>query len=261
MFLTVSSFNTLYQFWIHTRTIGRLGPLEWVLNTPSHHRVHHARNPKYIDRNHGGTLIVWDRMFGTFKGEEEEPVYGITTPLRSWNPVWANLHYWADLLGKARRTRRFSDRLRLFLKPPGWHPEELGGFLAAPEVDPATHSKYESPAPLSLRLYVLMQFVIVNLAATFFLFREGGLGLLPRFSAGLGIILSLASLGGLLDRRAWAYPLELARGVSLAGLAAFFLPTPLWAAAGVSLALLGLVWLLADRRLFSRDPAPSARTA
>ncbi|HKC12517.1 MAG TPA: sterol desaturase family protein, partial [Vicinamibacteria bacterium] len=81
VFLTVSSFNTLYQFWIHTRTIGRLGPLEWVLNTPSHHRVHHGRNPKYIDRNHGGTLIVWDRLFGTFQGEEEEPVYGITTPL------------------------------------------------------------------------------------------------------------------------------------------------------------------------------------
>ena len=66
MFLAVSSFNTLYQFWIHTRLIGRLGPLEWVLNTPSHHRVHHARNPRYIDRNHGGTLIVWDRLFGTF---------------------------------------------------------------------------------------------------------------------------------------------------------------------------------------------------
>ncbi len=66
MFLAVSSFNTLYQFWIHTRLIGRLGPLEWVLNTPSHHRVHHGRNPRYIDRNHGGTLIVWDRLFGTF---------------------------------------------------------------------------------------------------------------------------------------------------------------------------------------------------
>ena len=85
VFLTVSSLDTLYQFWIHTRAIGRLGPLEWVLCTPSHHRVHHARNPKYIDRNYGGTLIVWDRLFGTFRQEDEEPVYGITTPLRSWN--------------------------------------------------------------------------------------------------------------------------------------------------------------------------------
>ena len=84
---------------------GRLGPLEWVLNTPSHHRVHHGRNPKYIDRNHAGSLIIWDRMFGTFQEEEEEPVYGITTPLASWNPVWANLHYWAELWARpgARR--------------------------------------------------------------------------------------------------------------------------------------------------------------
>ena len=101
MFLALSSFNTLYQFWIHTRTIGRLGAFEWVFNTPSNHRVHHARNPKYIDRNHGGTLIIWDRLFGTYVAEEEEPVYGITTPLRSWNPVWANLHYWAELAGQS----------------------------------------------------------------------------------------------------------------------------------------------------------------
>src|SRR5256885_6333663 len=102
VFLAVSSIDTLYQFWIHTRAIGRLGPLEGVLNTPSNHRVHHGRNPKYIDRNHGGILIVWDRLFGTYAEEEEEPVYGITTPLASWNPVWANLHYWVDLASRAR---------------------------------------------------------------------------------------------------------------------------------------------------------------
>ena len=74
-----------------------------MLNTPSNHRVHHGRNPKYIDRNHGGILIVWDRLFGTYQEEEEEPAYGITTPLASWNPVWANLHYWVELAEKARR--------------------------------------------------------------------------------------------------------------------------------------------------------------
>ena len=125
MFLTVSALNTLYQFWIHTRTVGKLGPLEWVFNTPSHHRVHHGRNPKYLDRNHAGSLIVWDRMFGTFQNEEEEPVYGITTPLANWNPVWANLHYWAELLRTARSTSRPLDRLRVFWKPPGWRPRDL----------------------------------------------------------------------------------------------------------------------------------------
>src|SRR5262249_60979671 len=109
MFLAVSSIDTLYQFWIHTRAIGRMGPLEWVLNTPSNHRVHHGRNPKYIDRNHGGILILWDRMFGTYAPEEEEPVYGVTPPLRSWNPGWADLHTRAGLSDTARRTARAVD--------------------------------------------------------------------------------------------------------------------------------------------------------
>lgn len=82
-FLLIAAINTLYQFWIHTEAIGRLGPLEWVMNTPSHHRVHHGRNPKYIDRNHAGVFIIWDRMFGTFQPEEEHPVYGITTPVHT----------------------------------------------------------------------------------------------------------------------------------------------------------------------------------
>ncbi|MEO1083199.1 MAG: sterol desaturase family protein, partial [Acidobacteriota bacterium] len=92
IFLACSSFNTLYQFWIHTRLINKLGPLEWVLNTPSHHRVHHGCDEKYLDRNYAGVFIVWDRLYGSFQEEEEEPTYGITKPLRSWNPLWANVH-------------------------------------------------------------------------------------------------------------------------------------------------------------------------
>ena len=166
MFLTLSAFDTLYQFWIHTRVIGKLGPLEWVLNTPSHHRVHHACNPKYIDRNYAGTLIIWDRLFGSFKEERDEPVYGITKPLRSWNPVWANLHVWVDLFQKARRTTRLADRLRLFLSPPGWQPAELGGFEPPPEVDRATYRKFETPLPRGLALYAFAQFVLVLLGTT-----------------------------------------------------------------------------------------------
>ncbi|HTM99937.1 MAG TPA: sterol desaturase family protein, partial [Pedobacter sp.] len=97
MFVTLSAFNTLYQFWIHTRAIKHMGFLEHILNTPSHHRVHHGSNPKYIDKNHAGSLIIWDKMFGTFQKEEEEVYFGITTPLASWNPVWANFHYWVEL--------------------------------------------------------------------------------------------------------------------------------------------------------------------
>jgi alkylglycerol monooxygenase len=216
MFLAASSFNTLYQFWIHTRLIGRLGPLEWVLNTPSHHRVHHGRNPKYIDRNHGGTLIVWDRLFGTFVAEEEEPVYGVTRPLRSFNPVWANLQVWADLLGLARKTAGLRDRLRLLWKRPGWRPDELGGFVPPPEVAPGEDRTYELPVSGGVRVYVLVQFVLLTLATTAFLFRAGEIPLGTRAALGGGVVLSLAVLGGLLDRRSWAWPAEVGRVLLLA---------------------------------------------
>ena len=136
-FAAVSSFDTLYQFWIHTRLIGKLGPLEWVFNTPSHHRVHHARNPKYLDKNYAGTLIIWDRMFGTFQAEEEEPVYGLVKPLNSWNPLWANLHVWNDLFRDAWLAPRWSDKLRIWFMPPGWRPEGLPPNPSPPEVSRA----------------------------------------------------------------------------------------------------------------------------
>jgi sterol desaturase/sphingolipid hydroxylase (fatty acid hydroxylase superfamily) len=217
MFLTVSSLNTLYQFWIHTRTIGRLGPLEWVLNTPSNHRVHHGRNPKYIDRNHGGTLIVWDRLFGTYQEEEEEPVYGITSPLRSWNPVWANLHYWVELWQTAKGVRRPADRLRLFWKPPGWRPAELGGFQQAPDVDAATYRKWDTPVPRGLALYGFVQFTAVLLAAAVLLFRQGEISPAGRGAGAVFIAVSLVALGGLFERKRWAAPLEAARLLTLAG--------------------------------------------
>ena len=210
MFLTLSSVNTLYQFWIHTRAIGRLGPLEWVLNTPSNHRVHHGRNPKYIDRNHGGTLIVWDRLFGTYAREEEEPVYGITTPLASWNPVWANVHYWADLFRRARRAARLRDKLRLFVMPPGWNPPDLGGFVPAPEIT-APPAKFHVDIPRRLQGYVLFQFAALLLVASVFLFNQDAQGPAPRAAIAGAILVSLIVLGAMLDGRRWAVPAEIGR--------------------------------------------------
>jgi sterol desaturase/sphingolipid hydroxylase (fatty acid hydroxylase superfamily) len=224
VFVGLVAFNTLYQFWIHTRTIGRLGPLEWVFNTPSHHRVHHARNPEYIDRNHGGTFIVWDRLFGTFAREEQEPVYGITAPLRTWNPLWANFHYWAELFSKARRVTRWADRLRLFVKPPGWQPDELGGPQLPPAVDRATYRKFETPAPAGLSAYALTQFGLVLGGASALLFGEAHLSRLTLVAGALLVTLSTVSLTTLFERRRWAWRLELLRH------------------AGAALAVLGLAW-------------------
>jgi len=240
MFLALQAFNTLYQFWIHTRAIGRLGPLEWVLNTPSHHRVHHARNPEYIDRNHGGTLIVWDRLFGTFRAEEQEPVYGITRPLRSWDPLWANLHYWAELLRLARGSSRWRDRISVFFARPGWRPDELGGAVAPPPVERGVDLPWDPPVPGRVAAWVFVHFALVLVATTLYLFRLDSLGGGVRIAGALAIVVSLVSLGALLEQRRWGAGLEAARLVGLGG----GLAVAVWGAApalGTLALLLGLV--------------------
>jgi sterol desaturase/sphingolipid hydroxylase (fatty acid hydroxylase superfamily) len=124
--LFMFSASLAYQYFIHTQAVGRLWrPLEWLLNTPSHHRVHHGRNPQYIDRNYGGVLILYDRLFGTF-AEEDEPVeYGITRPVRSFNPLWLNLHEWVDLFRDIARPGPLYQRLRHLWMPPEWQRPEM----------------------------------------------------------------------------------------------------------------------------------------
>jgi alkylglycerol monooxygenase len=250
MFLACSSLNTLYQFWIHTRTIGRLGPLEWVMNTPSHHRVHHACNPKYIDRNYAGVFIVWDRLFATFKAEEEEPAFGITRPLRSWNPVWANLHYWVELADKARRCGTWADRLRLFVQRPGWQPAELGGFQTAPEIDRASQRKFDSHLPPGLALYVLAQFLGVLAFASLLLFQQAD-WTRPAVAAGTGVVVwSLVGLGALMEGRPGARVAELARVTTLgAGAAVLLAPAgqSVWAAVAAAAGFLCAFWILRYR--------------
>ena len=251
MFLTLSAFDTLYQFWIHTRVVGKLGPLEWVLNTPSHHRVHHACNPKYIDRNYAGTLIIWDRMFGSFKEEQEEPVYGITKPLRSWNPVWATLHVWADLFGKARRTSRLADKLRLFWSAPGWQPADLGGFEPPPDVDRATYQKYRTPLPRGLAVYAFVQFVVVLMGTTWLLFRQAEMTLALRSLAALAAMLGLVVVGGLFERKSWAAGIEWAR-LALAPLAVWLATGDVtWTGLAAVVAAGCALWLSRYARLFA----------
>ncbi|WP_025146654.1 sterol desaturase family protein [Pedobacter jeongneungensis] len=208
MFLTLSSFNTLYQFWIHTRAIKNMGFLEYILNTPSHHRVHHGSNPKYIDKNHAGTLIIWDRIFGTFQKEEEEVYYGITKPLASWNPVWANLHYWGDLVKTAKQSPKISDKIKVFLKPPGWFPSHLGGFQSAPEINPITYQKYNPAYQAKLTGYVLIQFLVALAAGSAILFSYHKMETMPLISGSFFIMFTLITCGALLEQKAWQIKFE-----------------------------------------------------
>jgi sterol desaturase/sphingolipid hydroxylase (fatty acid hydroxylase superfamily) len=117
---TARELNLLYQYWVHTELIGRLGPAERVMNTPSHHRVHHGSNPQYLDRNHAGILIIWDRMFGTFEPEDEPPVYGLTKNIGTYNPLRIATHEYADMLRDVASARTWRDRLSYVLREPGW---------------------------------------------------------------------------------------------------------------------------------------------
>jgi sterol desaturase/sphingolipid hydroxylase (fatty acid hydroxylase superfamily) len=123
MILVAQGVSLVYQFWLHTEWIGKLGRFEWIFNTPSHHRVHHGRDVQYLDRNHAGILIVWDRLFGTFE-EERAPVdYGLTTNIETYNPLRIAFHEWAAMFRDARAAKSPGDALRYLLKPPGWSPD------------------------------------------------------------------------------------------------------------------------------------------
>jgi len=214
MFLTISSFNTLYQFWIHTRTINKMGILEWFLNTPSHHRVHHGSDPEYIDKNHGGTLIIWDRLFGTFREEKKEPHYGITTPLKSWNPVWANFHYWIELLNAASKSTGIKNKILVFLKPPGWMPDELGGFQFPKVIDDKTYQKYDNKPSSKINFYLLAQFIMILLLSILVLFKQKDLSMIQMTMTAAYIIFSLAVCGTLFEVKKYGVTLEYARLLS-----------------------------------------------
>jgi alkylglycerol monooxygenase len=216
VFAVCYSVNLVYQFFIHTRAIDRLHPwLEAVLNTPSHHRVHHGKNPKYCDRNHAGVFIIWDRLYGSFIHEEDEPVYGITVPLNSWNPLWANLIGYAHLFSDMWRTSSWRDKLRAPFMPPGWRPADLGPSIAPREVSAATHQVFETPASPALHQYAFVQFVLSIPAALYLLLAVNTMPTWQALALAFIVTLTLVNLGALYEQKSWARTSELARLISL----------------------------------------------
>ncbi|MCP3933060.1 MAG: sterol desaturase family protein [Bacteroidetes bacterium] len=256
-FVAINAFQTLYQFWIHTKAVGKLPKvLEFIFCTPSHHRVHHGRNPKYIDRNHGGTLIIFDRMFGTFQAEEEEVVYGVTKPLASWNPIWANFDYYIDLAKEMKRPMQWNDRVLMWLKPPGWHPTYLGGTKAPPTINKESEVKYHTYSTSKLDYYILIQYAFVLLVTTFFLFNISKIGVELKIIGAVFILASLMSFGGLFEKKKWAYWLEIIRFLVVPISFYFFksiLPMNNWIliASAVTAIVVSLAWIYQFRSEFS----------
>ncbi len=260
VFLSVKTIDTLYQFWIHTRTIDRMGPLEWVFNTPSHHRVHHGIDRRYIDKNYAGIFIVWDRLFGTFEPEDFEPAYGAVKPLRSWDWLRANVDQWLHIARMAQRTRRLRDKLLVWLAPPEWRPADLGGPVEIPDTRRDTQVKHHTPVPRLLRNYVVSSFVPIAIA-TVFIILSPDLGGLATAALVLWVLVTLSSWAALFEGKPWARALEVVRLVALVALTAWLaFPTPYFAPAVATASIFALVSTVVAMKAARLAPAQGSRS-
>jgi len=165
MYVSIATAQLIYQFWVHTQHIPKLGFIEWFMVTPSNHRVHHAQNKDYIDKNYGGLLIVWDRLFGTFKEEDEQlqPIYGIRSPLNSWNPLWANIHIFISMARDAWLTARWSDKVRVLWARTGWRPADVAASYPAEKSDLNNFNKYDPQLRVKVNVGIIGQYFIVSI--------------------------------------------------------------------------------------------------
>jgi sterol desaturase/sphingolipid hydroxylase (fatty acid hydroxylase superfamily) len=203
VFAVVALVDLLYQFWVHTRLVDRLGWFDRWFCAPSNHRVHHAVNDVYLDRNYGGILVVWDRLFGTFQAERADTpcVYGTRSPLRSWNPLWANLEVYAGLVHDSLRTRRLADKCRVWLEPPGWRPADVAAqFPRAPFVLGAI-PRYAPPMSPAQRWGATTLFTGAIAATCAVLWNAHRLDPLPLVAATAGVLGLLWAVGWVCARQ------------------------------------------------------------
>lgn len=257
MFVGIIVFDYLYQFVQHTRHVPKLGPLEWLFNTPSHHRVHHGTEAHYLDRNYGGIFIVWDRLFRTFQVEQQEPTYGITKPLGTLNPVWANLAFFADLRAAMRRVQRSGDAWKLWLAGPG----DVERLAPGGPTRPRAPLENASIPPV-IKRYVLAQFGLCVGPLLALIWTDPSVVWL-RVGLGAVTIAGAVACGGFLERKPWRARLEAGRltltAVLLTG-AVWLDPAALWpAVAALSAVLFGAALL--GLPLLAAGPADDLTTA
>jgi alkylglycerol monooxygenase len=199
------------QFWYHTQHIGKLGWLEYIIVTPSQHRVHHAINPIYIDKNLSAIFCVWDRMFGTFQEEldEEPPVYGVLKPVQSWNPLWINFqHIWA-LTRDAWHTKQWSDKLCIWWMPTGWRPEDVKQSHPRTVITDVTkQQKYAPPYKRSHAYWALFHFCATMGLLLLMLYHFGSLSSLHATAIGVALFAAIFGYTSIMDQYKWSVGFE-----------------------------------------------------
>jgi sterol desaturase/sphingolipid hydroxylase (fatty acid hydroxylase superfamily) len=199
------------QFWYHTQHIGKLGWLEYIIVTPSQHRVHHAINPIYIDKNLSAIFCVWDRMFGTFQEElkEEPPVYGVLKPVQSWNPIWINLQHLWGLLQDAWNTKNWEDKISLWFRPTGWRPKDVA--LSRPKsliTDVHQRDKYQPKATHSLQYWALFHLFATLSLLLLMLYHFESLNNNEIIVLGFALFAAIFGYTSVMDRYRWSYAFE-----------------------------------------------------
>ena len=201
VFGVVALIDLLYQFWVHTEQVGKLGWFDRWFCSPSNHRVHHAVNDRYLDRNYGGILVIWDRLFGSFREEDEKCVYGTRKPLNSWDPLWANSEVYWGLLKDSWHTARWADKLRVWFKPPGWRPADVAARFPAPAFDIARVQRYAPPMSPRVQAFSAAQFALLLGGVAGFLWFADGWPLARSAVVFAVLLVSLWAIGAVMQGR------------------------------------------------------------
>lgn len=243
--VTVGALNLIYQFWVHTRHVPELGWFEWVFVSPSNHRVHHAQNDCYLDKNYGGVFIVWDRLFGTYQRElpEEPCIYGIRGPIHSWNPVVALTHIYRDMWLDMLHTRGVWSKLRVLTARTGWQPEDIAPEYRRQKSDLSKFEVYDTSVSWPAQGIAVVQLLVAVSLLAFSV-------LVPMTHEEKWVLVSLMLWAGvsgaywLEGRTHWALVWsDKVRAVLLVWLAAPYSPAWLYLSATFGVATIALIWL------------------
>lgn len=217
----VAPLHLFAQFWYHTIHINKMGWLEKIIVTPSHHRVHHAINPEYLDKNYSQIFIIWDKLFGTFQEElpGTPPVYGITRPVQTWNPVKINFQHLWLLIKDAWHTKSWKDKLRIWLMPTGWRPADVAEKFPVYKFDDVYNiKKYDTPLFPLLKTWLWFQLIVLLLFISYLFGNIAAIGAPGIYFYGFFIFTYVYALSELMDQNAYAWSWELLKAVTALGI-------------------------------------------
>ncbi len=213
VFVAVGGLNLIYQFWVHTEHIGKLGWYEKYFISPSNHRIHHAKNPEYIDKNYGGVFILWDRFFGTYCEEKDEikPVYGTVKALRSWNPVWANIEVFISMFKDSYYTKNWKDKIKVWFAKTTWRPKDVE--LKFPNREFEQNEKFNTDMSSTLSKFVWLQLIFIPVLTMVVFFTLNNQLFIETVSFGLFLIASSLIISFALSNRGFVLYLEIFRSL------------------------------------------------